>query len=180
MAVLVEAISAVIRVQAINERFPGGWADFVTKVPNRSLCSDNELARVGFVGPNDCKGFVDGLESAGLVFLKHDRSVDIVVADQIDGFTVPCDWAEFGRVELKSGAPVSAAQLKGSKVERLFCPPGWSYETSMSRKGVSAPTGPEQHSLRFLRRQHGVDVYLNTLTGKEVYIGGPGGTPGTS
>jgi len=177
MAVLVEAISAIIRVQAINERFPGGWRDFVAKTPNRTLCSDNELARVGFVGPNDCKVFVDRLESAGLVFLKHDRSVDIVVADQIDGFTVPCEWAEFGRIELSPGASVSAAQLKGSKIDRLFCPEGWSYENSLSRKATSAPTGPEQHSLRFLRRQHGVAVYLNTVTGKEVYIGSPGGPP---
>ena len=170
MAVLVEAISAIIRVQTVRDRFPGGWAAFAAKVPNKTLCSDNELARVGFMGPTDCKRYVDDLESAGLLFLRNDKAEDIVVADQMSGFTVACDWAEFGRVKLGPDIEVAVAQLKGSTIGRVFCPDGWDYERSLSRHGSFASTGPEQHSMRFLRRQHGVDVYLNTVTGKEVYV----------
>jgi len=47
MAVLVEAISAIIRVRTIEEIYPGQWPAFVKAVPNQTLCSDNELARVG-------------------------------------------------------------------------------------------------------------------------------------
>ena len=49
MAVLVEAISVIVRVDSINEKFPGGWIGFKDHVPNQTLCADNELARVGFI-----------------------------------------------------------------------------------------------------------------------------------
>ena len=101
MAVLVEAISALVRVQVIHERFPRGWNAFVAKVPNETFCSDNELARIGFMTPEDCKGFVEYLESVGIVFRRDEHAQDIVVADQMSGFTVPCQWAEFGRITLK-------------------------------------------------------------------------------
>src|SRR6266853_4840789 len=103
MAVLVEGISAIIRVQAIHERFPGGWKAFVSKVPNQTLCSDNELARIGFMSPDDCRAFVDNLDRVGIAFLRNGQSQDIVIADQLRGFTVPCEWADFGRIEISPG-----------------------------------------------------------------------------
>src|SRR6266853_2559098 len=133
MAVLVEGISAIIRVQAIHERFPGGWKAFVSKVPNQTLCSDNELARVGFMTPDDCKGFVDHLESVGIIFQQDGHAQDVVVADQMRGFTVPCDWAEFGQIELQPGQTVSAVRIKGATEWQLFCPEGWKYEGSLER-----------------------------------------------
>jgi hypothetical protein len=43
MAVLIEAISVVVRLGAIFERFPKAWESFKAAVPNGTLCSDNEL-----------------------------------------------------------------------------------------------------------------------------------------
>src|ERR1700730_405151 len=100
MAVLVEATSVIIRVQAIHSRYPSGWLAFVQNAPNNTLCSDNELARVGFMTPDDCRSFVGSLESIGISFLRDGQSQDIVVADQMRGLTVPCDWADFGRIEM--------------------------------------------------------------------------------
>jgi hypothetical protein len=93
MPVLVEAISVIIRIQSIRDKYPGGWEDFVRKVPNRTLCNDDELARVGFMSPNDCESFVQSLNSAGLVYLKDDTCQDIAVADQQRGCYHEC----FGR-----------------------------------------------------------------------------------
>jgi hypothetical protein len=174
MAVLVEGISAIVRVQAVHERFPGGWEAFVSKIPNQTVCSDNELARIGFMTPEDCKAFVDYLESVGIVFQRNGQAQDIVVADQMRGFTVPCEWAGFGHVELQPGQIVSAVQLKDATDRQLFCPEGWKYEASLSHHFGFVPTGEEQKSLRFLGREQGLDVYLNTLTGKEVYVGRTG------
>lgn len=172
MAVLVEATSAIIRIDAIKERFPGGWGGFVAKAPNKTICSDNELVRIGFLGPTDCKAFVDGLEEQGLVFLRDDGAADIVIADQMSGFMVPCDWAQFGRIKLKPRkVEVAAAQLKGGKNTQLYCPDGWEYEDSISHRFGFVPSAAEQQQLRFLRRQHGVDVYLNPATGREIYVG---------
>jgi hypothetical protein len=174
MPVLVEAISAIIRVQAIHERYGGGWASFALRVPNQTLCSDNELARIGFMSPDDCKAFVDHLDCVGIAFLRNGQAQDVTVADQLRGFTVPCEWADFERIELNPGQAVSAAQLKGTTSRQVFCPEGWNYEGSLSQQFGFVPRGQEQKSLRFLRHDEGLDVYLNILTGNEVYIGRTG------
>ena len=174
MAVLVEAISVIVRVQAIHHRYPGGWDAFLQVHPNRTLCSDKELARVGFMIPDDCQSAVDDLGHCGIIFLKEGRSHDLVVADQLRGFTVPCDWADFGRVEIGPGQIVSAAQLRGSTSLQVCCPEGWKYEGSLSQQFGFVPSGAEQKSLKFLRHERGMDVYLNLLTGKEVYLGRSG------
>jgi len=51
MAVLIEGTSVVIRLEAIHRQFPGGWQAFKLAAPNKTLCADNELIRVGFMQP---------------------------------------------------------------------------------------------------------------------------------
>ena len=77
MAVLVEAISVVVRRVAIEERFHGGWREFEAAVPNGTLCADKELARVGFMTPPDVEAFVSHLEMSGLTFARNGQAVDI-------------------------------------------------------------------------------------------------------
>ena len=171
MAVLVEGISVLIQVSTIRERYPGGWPAFVKNAPNNTLCSDNELGRVGFMSPDDCKSFVGILETLGIVYLKDGRSQDSVIVDQMQGMAAPCDWADFGRIELQPGRVVSAAKLRVTKQREVFCPDGWTYKGSLSDQYGFVPTGREDKSLRFLRHENGLDFFLNLLTGKEVFIG---------
>lgn len=171
MAVLIEAISVIVRVQAVHNRYAGGWQVFVRNICNQTFCSDNELARIGSMTPDDCKTAVDSLEHCGLIFLKEGRSRDLVVADQLRGFTVACDWANFTQVEFRPRQTVSAAELKGSITRKVFCPDGWKYEGSLSQQFGFVPSGAEHKSLKFLRREQHIDVYVNLVTGKEVYIG---------
>jgi hypothetical protein len=174
MAVLVEAISVIVRLQAIASRYEGGWTSFIEDVPNRSLCSDNELVRVGFMIPDDCKAFVDGLNRKGIPF-ENGAGPDVVIAEQLHGITTASQWAEFGQVELKRGQVVSAVRLRGSSSKQVFCPEGWTYEGSLSEQFGFVPSGHDDKSLKFLRHEEGSDVYLNLMTGKEVYIGRTGG-----
>jgi hypothetical protein len=174
MAVLVEAISVIVRAHAIYHRYPGGWQAFVKSVPNNTLCCDNELARVGFMTPDDCQSFIGALERVGILYLIEGHSQDIVVAEQLQGFAAPCDWAEFGRIEMKPSQIVSAAQMRGTTSRQIFCPDGWTYEESLTRQFAFVPSGQEHKSLKFLRRDNGLDVYLNLLTGQEVYVGRTG------
>ena len=58
MAVLVEAISVVVRRDAIGARYPGGWRGFLSIVPNSTLCADDDLVRVGFMAPPDVEAFI--------------------------------------------------------------------------------------------------------------------------
>jgi hypothetical protein len=68
VAVLVEAISVVVRREAIDRSFAGGWDTFVSLVPNATLCTDGQLARVGLTDPKAVERFVNSLKSHGLVF----------------------------------------------------------------------------------------------------------------
>jgi hypothetical protein len=169
MAVLVEGISAVVRVEAIRDRYPGGWPAFQAGASNGTLCSDDELARVGFMVPDDVEAFIKSLELASLRFLTAGSARDCVVVDQIRGPTVPCQWIEFGRVPV-DGGQVAACRLAGSESNLLMTPDGWVYAGSLSQTFGFVPSGAEAKSLTFLRYKEGLDVYLNRATGKEVFV----------
>jgi hypothetical protein len=107
MAVLVEGISVVIRRDAIVRTFGPSWDAFVVAVPNRTLCADPEIARVGFMHPDDVQAYVVQLGTKGMLHLRTENAVDLVVVDQLRGPTSHCDWLDFGSVDLQ-GHKVSA------------------------------------------------------------------------
>lgn len=172
MAVLVEGISVIVRINAIEEKYPGGLESFEKECPNETFCADGELARVGFMTPADTKKFVSTLNSLGIVYREGGKAVDIVVADQQRGFPVQCDWAELGEVSLpgSESRQVRACLATGSESNILMTPDGWTYEDSLSADfGYFNPDDIPEH-MEFLRREDGLDVYRNTRTGKEVYV----------
>jgi hypothetical protein len=173
MAVLVEGISVIIRRKAIEEKFPGGWEAFVDDVPNDTLCADDELARVGFMSPDDVKAYIRHLEEFGFRYLEQGRAADLVVGDQLQGPAAPCDWGQFGHVTVGQDPRqrVAACRAAGSTVNMLIHPDWWQYEGSLSQTLGFVPDDHPDNGLRFLRRENNVDVYHNSLTGKKVYIG---------
>ena len=178
MAVLIEGNSVVIKVAAIFEKLPNEWESFVSVVPNETLCSDNEVARVGFMTPDDVQHFINKLESHGLVYLGNGKAQDMVVADQIHGIASKCDWLEFGHIDWEGNPKhkVAACRLVGSQEPNIYTPDWWAYEKSLSASYGFVPTGQEDKSLKYLRHEDGLDVYFNEMTGKEVYIGRTGQT----
>jgi hypothetical protein len=179
MAVLVEAISVVVRRDAIDRCFDGDWRAFVSWVPNVTLCADDQLARVGFMDPKAVEKFVTGLETAGLVFLRLGKCADIAVVDQQRGPTMPCDWLEFARIPFgNSGARAAAcwlfegqrlaAGIPGESID-LATPDGWTFEGSISERFSFAANEDVAVRLRYLRTKGGLDVFLDTSTGQEVF-----------
>ena len=181
MAVLVEAISVVVRREAIDRSFAGGWDTFVSLVPNATLCTDGQLARVGLTDPKAVERFVNSLKSHGLVFLSQAKCVDIAVVDQQRGPTEPCEWLEFARIPFgKEGARVAACWLfEGPRTAAglhvpglefdLATPSGWTYEGSLSERFTFVPNEDVQERLEYKRTENGIDVFLDTSTGREVY-----------
>ena len=55
----------------------------------------------------------------------------------------------------------------------LVTPDGWTYEDSLSANPVFVKNEEVEGKLKFLRHEEGIDVYLDLLTGKEVYVGRP-------
>lgn len=173
MAVLVEGISVVIRTQAVLTKYRGGWEAFQQAVPNRTMCADNELVRVGFVNPADVGSYVQQLERAGLAPFTKGQSADFAVADQREGFTAPCAWAEFGHVNYQNNPQqrVACCRLKGSQSMQLVTPPGWDFARSLTAASKFVPTGKLDTSFKYLRTENGVEVFLEPATGKEVFLG---------
>lgn len=156
MAVLCEAISVVIRRDSIDKYYPGGWGKFENSIPNATLCSDGELARVGFFSPDGVQSFIKGLEEKGLQFHQKKKLFgifgasraknDIVVIDQHRGPTTSCSWVEFGKFKVEKSTNdismcwlfeadriASGIHLKNSNMD-LATPQGWIPENSASLK----------------------------------------------
>lgn len=53
----------------------------------------------------------------------------------------------------------------------LLTPEGWKYENHLSHVGGYVLPERLHKGFKFLRHQGGLDVYLNTVTGKKVFIG---------
>jgi hypothetical protein len=149
MAVLLEAISVVIRRQAVVDRFPGGWTAFVDAAPNGTLCADDHLVRLGFMAPPEVEDFVTGLEPHGIQFVADGSLKDIAVIDQQRGPLVACDWLEFGRITLPTGPThiIGACRLVGDEGTSLSVPPDWTYEGSPTEMfGLDPQANPDATS----------------------------------
>lgn len=155
MAVLVEAISVIIRRDAIGRKYHGGWDAFVRAVSNATFCADSDIVRVGFLAPQDVKAFVEDLERHGLRFLDSSKAIDIAVVDQQRGLTAECDWLEFGRLGFGGeGGKVAACwfftgprigwgiHLRDTSMQ-IATPPGWQFEGSLSQRFVFVPIGDQ-------------------------------------
>lgn len=151
MAVLVEAISVIVRRDAIRDKYPGGWQRFVAAVPNGTLCYDDDLARVGFMSPSATESYVKRLTRHGLTFMSQGQAVDIAVADQQRGLTTPCDWLEFAHLTMGTDGQIAACWLFAGprfgfgthlpgKSFTLATPPDWDYETSLSKEFTFVPS----------------------------------------
>jgi len=180
MAVLCEGISVIVRRDAIERHLENGWSEFHELVPNSTLCSDDKLARVGFMEPGSVEAFVNVLERLGLKLFQ-----DIAVVDQIGGPTRECDWLEFARFPigknetdkvamcwLFDGERIMGAGIYiNSDANALHTPPGWRYEGSLSQQFTYVPTEDLEDRLEYLRSEGDLDVYRNRDTGKEMYVG---------
>jgi len=176
MSVLVEAHSVIVRCDAIHERYEGGWDQFSADVPNRTLCSDGEIARIGFMSPTDARAYINYLEHCGLRIGGHGTTVDLAAVFQQSGLKVPCDWLEFGRVEITHcpSASVAYCRLRGSACVQLTTPPRWKYEESLSQTFGIFPSAAASPGIEFLCHENGVDVYYDSLAEKEVFVGRTG------
>ncbi len=119
MPVLIEAITVVIRRDAVDARFAGGWAALRELIPNQTFCTDGTLARVAFLDPSAVRQFVEQLEAGGLTFAPDGEAVDFAVVDQFHGPTLPCPWLHFDPVTAPDGTTIRHAQLVPPGAEPL-------------------------------------------------------------
>lgn len=171
MAVLVEGISVIVLAKQIVSNHVGGWEAFKRKVPNQTMCADDELIRVGFMHPDDVQDYVATLEVAGLRHITDGAASDMVVADQQRGFTTACQWAHFGHINL-GGDPakrVAACMLAGSNLKQIVFPEDWNYDDSLTAAYGFAPNGFHD-TLNRVGDVDGYQAWQSALSEKPLYI----------
>ena len=180
MPVLVEAISLIVRRDAIEAHIPGGLRRFMREVPNATACMDDDLVRVGFMDPAMCEEFVHQLKMLGLTYLEEGKARDMVVCDQLRGALAECDWVELGALPVSDEHRVMAAWLyEGPRIGvglhmtsttmELYVPDGWEYEGSISQQGTLLEPEDLVRDLEYLRTENGQQVYWDKRRQREVH-----------
>jgi hypothetical protein len=121
MSVLVEAITVVIRCDAIARSFPGGMLAFAANVPNRTFRTDDQLAAVSFMTQMDADVYIASLGKLGLRLAERGKCRDIAVTDALYGPTLLCDWIEFGA----DSDGTRFAWLRGTTPGPMVAPSWW-------------------------------------------------------
>ncbi len=163
MAVPVEGFSVLIRNETLESRHPGGVSGYVEACPNQTFCTDGLVCRVGFMNALDLGNFLAELESLGLSTMADDPDRDVAVVCQEDGLDDPCDWLQLGR----HSSGVIAAWLTGEEPGEIIGPDGWSTAPSITQ----VTREEARKRLKFLRIDGPIDIFYDTETEKEVYVG---------
>ena len=145
MTVLVEGVSVIIKLEAINRIIPDGWEGFRQYVPNFSWCKDDKIVRLGFLDGDEAKEFVDKLESFNLVYQGSEGAQDFVLVDQIYGVSTKCNWLEYGHLDIHNDPPkkVAACRIAGTNDDTIVTPEGWQYENSLTAKHGLPPSSQD-------------------------------------
>jgi hypothetical protein len=172
MAVLIEALSVVIRLETVADKYPGGVEQYIEDCPNHSLCLDDDLVRVGFMTGCDALDFIRSLERLGFKHIgDYDEFDELAVVDQHDGIVRPCDWLEYANVVIfKGDLRISVCKITGSAIDSIAFPAGWVYENSLSKKTIALDPAEFDGRMTFLRREGNVYFYHDKVTGMETFV----------
>lgn len=133
MAVLIEAYSVIVRVQAIRDKYFGGVKAFMDDIPNSTFCTDGAVGRVGFMSLDDAFFYSAELMKKGLHSEMVDENTDIAYAMQDVGVMEKCSWLIAEKLIIdKNGNEVTACSLIGSAQQGLSVPENWRYENYAS------------------------------------------------
>lgn len=170
--VLVEGITVLVRMDAVERKLPGGRLGFMLFVPNGSFRCDADLAAVSFMTPADTKRFIDTLERHGLTYARHRRAIDMAVAQQGHGLIVPCSWAKAMRIPWtkRPGKEIMIGWKRGSPSTSLVVPSGWTFDGSLSDQSMFIEADRISEYLDYLRTEDGLDIYRDIQTGREMYL----------
>ena len=174
MAVLAEAISVIMRCETIETRYPRGGDGYVKDAPNKTLCTDGRLARVGFMAPHDVKSFVSRLEKLGFEFVRDGKAIDMCVVDQLHGPTARCEWLEYLHMDISDSSEticVAVCREVGDQGNDVYPPETWNIHDSLSRNCRFIPNENVKDRLELIRHENGLDVFRDRTTDKVFYMG---------
>ena len=160
MSIIVEAITVVF-MNATADRHIQGGVDAVKKIaPNSTFRTDGLISAISFMDPESTGNFVDTLLSVGMQFVEDGVAQDIVVLDQHRGPTAQCDWIGFNQ----NADGNSIAWLVGHPQGVMAV-----YDTWLPHNDLMFRDGLVGETMKFLREEDGLDIYLDLETGQECF-----------
>lgn len=168
MAVVIEAITIVVRRNAARRVFAGNDAPLAALAPNPSGRHDEHLYAVGFMNQLDAEAFIRReLEPRGLTWTQGDQAVDLTLVDQFTGLVHYTPWLEVGQYPVE-GSAVTAAWLAGTEPGALSTHSFWNLKNylDLSRAPLEED-GAWQEIPSDDPRQR---VMLNLETGEKRYV----------
>jgi len=159
MAVTIEGYTVVAQLPRVQRLLDDGSV----KIPNSTALSDSHIWKCSFMALDDARKFLQALETLGLNGSQGPDS-DIVIADEFHRSVEPyCEWLKMGVWE-----KAVIAWKEGTAPETVSARQGWDPKVG---SGLVFHDPSTMHFLEFLRLENNVEVFRNTKTGQEVYIG---------
>ncbi|RYD64320.1 MAG: tetratricopeptide repeat protein [Verrucomicrobiaceae bacterium] len=159
MAITIEGFTVV----ALHDRIQHLLEDGTLEAPNATALTDKHFWKCSFMAAEDALKFRKILEDHGLNGSQGPDS-DIVLVSEFDRSVDPyCEWIQTGVWE-----KAVIAWKVGTEPTTVVAREGWDPNVG---SGLQFHDKASMRSLQFLRLQDNLEVFLNTETGKEVYIG---------
>ena len=160
MSILVEAITVVFMNATADRHIQGGADAVKTIAPNSTFRTDGLISAISFMDPESTGNFVDTLLNVGMEFVEDGVAQDIVVLDQHRGPTAQCDWIGFNQ----NADGNSIAWLVGHPQGDMAV-----YDNWLPNNELMFHDGEVGETMKFLREEDGLDVYLDLETGQEYF-----------
>jgi hypothetical protein len=163
MSVLVEAVTVVIRCDAIERSFPGAMLAFAENVPNRTFRTDGRLVAVGFMTHDDAEVYVNSLGMLGLRLAEQGKYRDVAVIDDVYGPILPCDWIELGA----DSNGTRFAWLHGTSPGEMVAPTWWRPGMLVRTDRMPDLQVDPDSGHRFFIDETGSNLYLGEAYGED-------------
>jgi len=180
MSVLIEGICVLVQRETIEDKYPGGVAQYAEDCPNNMYCADEHLTAVGFQVLDDAYRWIRRLEIQNLVFIQKGVYRDIAVVEKLRGPCRKCPWLDFSRIRAplpnsEEAAEISVCRRTGAEFGELAMPSGWSLADSQKTRMRYYQLDGIEQKLQFVEAKDGLEVYRDTETGETFHIGRPFG-----
>lgn len=160
MAVPIEGFSVVAK----NERISNFLEEGLIHPPNSTALSDKHLWRCSFMAEADAQKFARSLETLLGLNISKGPDSDVVLVSEFDESVEPyCEWLKTGRWD-----KALIGWREGTDPDTVTAMEGWD---PAKGSGLTFQDPDARKNLRFLRLEENVEVFLNTETNTEVYIG---------
>lgn len=169
MAVLVEAITLVVRRTFLDVCYPGASEGYIAAhTPDGErihlAVADESLVAVSTLNRDVAHALGEHLLSHSAVIVDNQANefVDFAYVDQLEGVAMPCPWLEWTR----DGNGVASVRFAPSGSTGVVTPPDWTVDssTSLTRTDIRLET---DHMLK-LAEVGGIEYWLDFDTGRQI------------